>query len=206
VIQEAFGVNDHIKDVARRFAAEGYHAVAPALFHRAGGGEAPYDDFSMVMPLFEGVNDDGVLVDVDAAIEHLHGAGFADSQIGIVGFCFGGRVTFLTASRRALGAGVGFYGGGITEANVLSSSALMDQAGKLKTPWLGLFGDLDPMIPTEGVEQLRTELQAAPVATDVVRYPDADHGFHCDARGSYHEASAKDAWKRTLDWFATHLE
>jgi carboxymethylenebutenolidase len=205
VIQEAFGVNDHIQDVAGRFAAEGYHAVAPALFHRAGGGEAPYDDFSKVMPLFEGVTDDGLLVDVDAAIEYLHAAGFSDAQIGIVGFCFGGRVTFLTASRRALGAGVGFYGGGITEANVLSATALMSEAGTLKTPWLGLFGDLDPMIPTEGVEQLRTELQAAPVATEVVRYPDADHGFHCDARGSYHEASAKDGWKRTLAWFDTHL-
>ncbi len=88
---------------------------------------------------------------------------------------------------------------------MLSSSALMDQAGTLETPWLGLFGDLDPMIPSEGVEQLRTELQAAPVATEVVRYPDADHGFHCDARGSYHEASAKDAWSRTLAWFDTHL-
>jgi len=205
VIQEAFGVNDHIQDVARRFAAEGYHAVAPALFHRAGGGEAPYDDFSKVMPLFEGVTDDGVLMDVDATIEHLHHAGFADSQIGIVGFCFGGRVTFLTASRRALGAGVGFYGGGITEANVLSPTALMEEAGTIQTPWLGLFGDLDAMIPIEGVEQLRTELQAAPVATDVVRYADAGHGFHCDARDSYHEESAKDGWQRALGWFGTHL-
>src|SRR3954467_576548 len=87
VVQEAFGVNDHIEDVARRFAAEGYHALAPALFHRAGGGVAPYDDFTKVMPLFEGVDDDGVLMDVDAAIEHLHAAGFADEHIGIVGFC-----------------------------------------------------------------------------------------------------------------------
>lgn len=205
VIQEAFGVNDHIQDVARRFAAEGYHAVAPALFHRAGGGEAPYDDFSKVMPLFEGVTDDGVLMDVDATIDHLHGAGFNDSQIGIVGFCFGGRVTFLTAARRALGAGVGFYGGGITEANVLSETALMEEAGTIKTPWLGLFGDLDTMIPIDGVEQLRAELEAAPVDTDVVRYADAGHGFHCDARDSYHEESAKDGWQRTLDWFGTHI-
>ncbi|HXY93868.1 MAG TPA: dienelactone hydrolase family protein, partial [Acidimicrobiia bacterium] len=77
VIQEAFGVNDHIQDVARRFATEGYYAVAPAIFHRAGGGTAPYDDFSKVMPLFEGLTDDGVLMDVDATLGHLHGAGFA---------------------------------------------------------------------------------------------------------------------------------
>jgi len=205
VIQEAFGVNDHIEDVARRLAGEGYHAVAPALFHRAGGGVAPYDDFTKVMPLFDGVNDEAVLMDVDATIEHLHEAGFADSSIGIVGFCFGGRVTFLTASRRALGAGVGFYGGGITEANVLSPTALIEEASQVKTPWLGLFGDLDEMIPVDGVEKLRTELEAAPVPTDVVRYADAGHGFHCDARDSYHPESAQDGWQRALAWFDTHL-
>jgi carboxymethylenebutenolidase len=205
VIQEAFGVNDHIEDVACRLAAEGYHAVAPALFHRAGGGVAPYDDFTKVMPLFDGVNDDAVLVDVDATIEHLHDAGFADSRIGIVGFCFGGRVTFLAAARRALGAGVGFYGGGITEANVLSPTALIEEAGQVKTPWLGLFGDLDEMIPVDGVEKLRTELEAASVPTDVVRYADAGHGFHCDARDSYHADSAQDGWQRALAWFDTHL-
>ena len=112
VVQEAFGVNDHIQDVTRRFAAEGYHAVAPAFFHRAGGGTAPYDDFSKVMPLFAGLTDDGILVDLDATVEYLHEAGFADEQIGVVGFCFGGRVSFLVAARRALGASVGFYGGG----------------------------------------------------------------------------------------------
>jgi carboxymethylenebutenolidase len=205
VIQEAFGVNDHIKDVARRCAAAGYVGVAPALFHRAGGGTAPYDDFSQMMPLFEGVSDDGVLMDVDATIAHLHDEGFADSGIGIVGFCFGGRVTFLTALRRALGAGVGFYGGGITEPNVLAPNALVDEAAGIRTPWLGLFGDLDEMIPSEGVERLRQELRGASVATDVVRYPDAGHGFHCDARDSYHETSARDGWQRALDWFGTHL-
>ena len=100
VVQEAFGVNDHIQDVTQRFAAAGYHAVAPALFHRAGGGTAPYNDFTKVMPLFEGVTDDGILADVDATIAHLEDAGFGPEQIGIVGFCFGGRVTFLVATRR----------------------------------------------------------------------------------------------------------
>src|SRR5262249_54273265 len=95
VIQEAFGVNAHIEDVTRRFAAAGYHAVAPALFHRAGGGTAPYDDFAKVMPLYEGLTDDGILMDVDATLDHLRAVGFTDDQVGIVGFCFGGRVTFL---------------------------------------------------------------------------------------------------------------
>src|SRR3954447_14060536 len=114
VIQEAFGLNEHIEDVTRRFADAGYHAVAPDLFHRAGGGTAPYDDFAQVLPLFEGLDgDDAVLRDVDAAIALLHGHGWGDGAIGIVGFCFGGRVTLLACLRRPLGAGVGFYGGGV---------------------------------------------------------------------------------------------
>jgi carboxymethylenebutenolidase len=205
VIQEAFGVNDHIQDVTRRFAAAGYHAVAPALFHRAGGGTAGYDDFASVMPLFEGVSDDGVLVDVDATLAYLDEAGFAPARIGIVGFCFGGRVTFLVAARRALGAAVGFYGGGIAAAGGLPFPPLIDESATLQTPWLGLFGDLDGGISIDSVEALRTALEAAPVDTDIVRYPDAEHGFHCDARASYHAESAADAWRRTLEWFDARI-
>lgn len=205
VIQEAFGVNDHIQDVTRRFAAAGYLGVAPALFHRAGGGTASYDDFSKVMPLFEGVSDDGVLADVDATIAHVAAQGFERSRIGIVGFCFGGRVTFLVAARRALGAAVGFYGGGIVSASGLGLPPLIEEAATLQTPWLGLFGDLDQGIPVEGVEELRRALGDAPVAAEVIRYADAEHGFHCDARDAYHQASATDAWERTLEWFDTHL-
>jgi carboxymethylenebutenolidase len=207
VIQEAFGVNDHIEDVTRRFAAEGYHAVAPHIFHRAGGGTAPYDDFSKVLPLFEGLSDDALLVDVDAALAHLHDAGFADAQIGIVGFCMGGRVTFLVAARRALGASVGFYGGGIVESRFPQFAPLVDEAKSLQTPWLGLFGDKDESIPVADVERITAELDNAPVAHGVVRYPDAGHGFHCDAReGHYNADAAADGWKRTLDWFAENLK
>ena len=205
VIQEAFGVNAHIEDVTRRFADAGYHAVAPALFHRAGGGTAPYDDFSKVMPLYEGLTDEGILMDVDATLDHLRAQGFTDDQVGIVGFCFGGRVTFLVGVRRALGAAVGFYGGGIVTQRFPQFPALVDETGDLKTPWLGLFGDRDGSIPVEDVEQLRGALERAPVETEIVRYPEAEHGFHCDVRESYHEATAKDAWRRTLDWFAAHL-
>jgi carboxymethylenebutenolidase len=205
VIQEAFGVNDHIQDVTRRFAAAGYTAVAPALFHRAGGGTAPYDDFTQVMPLFEGISDDGILVDVDATVAHLEAQGFAPSRIGIVGFCFGGRVTFLTAARRRLGAAVGFYGGGIVSSSPLGLPALIGEAADLQTPWLGLFGDLDKGIPIDDVEVLRGALGDADVVADIVRYADAEHGFHCDARDAYHQESAVDAWSRTLDWLATHL-
>ena len=206
VVQEAFGVNDHIRDVTGRFARAGFHAVAPALFHRAGGGVADYTDFGTVMKLFEGLTDDGTLTDIDATIEHLRARDFSDRQIGIVGFCWGGRVTFLVSARRAIGAGVGFYGGGITVDSPLGYKALMDEAPSLKTPWLGLFGDEDGSIPVESVEQLREALKGASVDTEVVRFPGAAHGFHCDARpDAFHAEAAADAWNRSLAWFDAHL-
>jgi carboxymethylenebutenolidase len=207
VIMEAFGVNDHIEDVTRRAAAAGYHSVAPDLFHRSGGGTASYDDFGTVMELFKGVTDDGILVDVDAAIAHLRGAGFDDRSIGIVGFCFGGRVAFLVAARRSIGASVTFYGGGIVGKSPLGFDALVDEGATLKTPWLGLFGDLDKGIPPEDVEQLRGVVDTAnPVPHDIVRYAGADHGFHCDGRPAVYNAdAAADAWGRALAWFEQHL-
>ena len=206
VIQEAFGVNDHIEDVTSRFADGGYHAVAPHLFHRAGGGTAPYDDFAKVIPLYEKLDDDGILIDIDVTREHLHQAGWTDTQIGIVGFCFGGRVTFLTGLRRQLGAAVGFYGGGIVTQRFPQFPALVGEAAALQTSWLGLFGEEDHTIPVDEVEQLRKALEAAPVETDVVLYPGAGHAFHNDQReDSYRDAAAKDAWNRTLDWFDRHL-
>jgi carboxymethylenebutenolidase len=205
VVQEAFGVNDHIKDVTRRFAAVGYHAVAPSFFHRAGGGTGSYDDFATVLPLYEGLTDDGILMDADAAFGHLRAAGFTDAQIGTVGFCFGGRVTFLIAVERALGAAVGFYGGGIVHARFPQFPALVDRTPALKTPWLGLFGDKDKGIPVEDVESLRTALADASVDGEIVRYADAEHGFHCDVRPAYNAAAAADGWDRTLAWFGDHL-
>jgi len=206
VIQEAFGVNAHIRDVTTRFADVGFHAIAPAFFHRAGGGAVEdYTDFSAIFPLFEGLSDDGILMDADAALDHLRVSGFSDGQIGTVGFCFGGRATFLVALRRALGAAVGFYGGGIATKGALPFPALIEDAGSLQTPWLGLFGDEDGSIPVESVEQLRTALEASAVPAEIVRYAGAGHGFHCDARADYHEDAAGDAWNRTLDWFDNHL-
>jgi carboxymethylenebutenolidase len=205
VIQEAFGVNDHIEDVTRRFADAGYHAVAPALFHRAGGGTAPYDDFEKVFPLFEGLTDAGLAMDVGAAVDHLRAQGFDDRAIGIVGFCMGGRVTFLVALEVALGAAVGFYGGGIVTGRFPQFPPLVDRAGELKTPWLGIFGDLDGSIPVEDVERLRARLGEVDVPTEVLRYATAEHGFHCDVRPSYNAEASTDAWARALAWFQEHL-
>jgi carboxymethylenebutenolidase len=206
VIQEAFGVNDHIKDIAGRLAAAGYHAVAPEMFHRTGGGTVPYDDFDATRVHFAGLSDKGILNDVDGALGYLRSAGWADAQIGLVGFCMGGRVSFLVAARRRIGASVGFYGGGIVTARMPNLPALVDEAPSLATPWLGLFGDADGGIPVEDVEALRAALAAAPVPSDVVRYPGAGHGFNNDQRTSaFHAEAAADGWSRTLDWFGKHL-
>ncbi len=206
VIPEAFGLNGHIEDVTERFAAAGIRGLGLDIFHRSGGGTAPYDNFEKVLPLFEGLTDDGLLADIDAARAHLHGEGYRDSAIGIVGFCFGGRTTFLAAVERALGAAVGFYGGGIVTGRFPQFPALVERAASLQTPWLGLFGDADQSIPVDDVERLRATLDdETTVAHAVVRYPGADHGFHCDQRPAYHQDAAKDAWQRTLDWFGEHL-
>ncbi|GIU87020.1 MAG: carboxymethylenebutenolidase [Acidimicrobiia bacterium] len=207
VVQEAFGVNEHIQDVTARFAAAGYDAVAPELFHRGGDGlTGPYGDFARVLELFGSVpGDDAVLVDVDAALDHLRGRGHPDRRIAVVGFCFGGRVSFLVAARRALGAAVGFYGGGIVTARFPRFPPLVGEAAGLRTPWLGLFGDEDPSIPVEDVERLRAALAGAAVAGEVVRYAGAGHGFHCDARADHHPRAAADAWARTLAWLDRHL-
>jgi carboxymethylenebutenolidase len=207
VIQEAFGVNPHIEDVTRRLAAAGYHAVAPDMFHRTGpGAVVDYGDFGSVMEHFVGIgSDEAILSDVDATLAYLRTLGFADRNIAIIGFCFGGRVTFLVAAQRALGAAAGFYGGGIVTGRFPQFPALVERAATLETPWLGVFGDLDESIPAADVEQLREALIAAPVATEVVRYADAEHGINCDARPSYNAEAAADAWSRALDWFAGHL-
>jgi carboxymethylenebutenolidase len=207
VVQEAFGVNPHIEDVTRRAAAAGYHAVAPDFFHRSGAGcVVEYGNFEKVMQYFQDLSGDAaILTDVGAALDHLHSEGFADTRIGIVGFCFGGRVTFLTALHHALGAAVGFYGGGIVTGRFPQFPPLVSEVGSLQTPWLGLFGDQDGSIPVDDVEALRGELSKAKVDTEIVRYADAGHGFHCDKRPDYRPDEAADAWKRTLDWFGSHL-
>src|SRR3954468_10498941 len=206
VIPEAFGLNDHIESITERIAEAGHVGLGLDIFHRSGGGTAPYDDFSKVLPLFEGLTDEGLLVDVDAAREHLHGSGIADDHIGIVGFCFGGRVTFLVSVHRTLGAAVGFYGGGIVTGRFPQFPPLIDEASSLQTPWLGLFGDDDGSIPIDDGERLRATLDASTsVDHDIVRYAGAEHGFNCDQRPSYHADAAADAWARTLAWFERHL-
>jgi carboxymethylenebutenolidase len=204
VIQEAFGVNDHIEDVTRRFATEGYRAVAPHLFHRSGDPVLGYDEIQKVMPHMQAVTEEGLSDDLNATLTYLAGAGFESNRVGIVGFCMGGTVAFLAATRYRLGAAVTFYGGGIASGRFGTPSQI-DLAPGLMAPWLGLYGDRDQGIPVDEVEALRQAAAKASVPTEVVRYPDADHGFHCDARSSFHPESSRDAWQRALTWFQRYL-
>jgi carboxymethylenebutenolidase len=205
VVQEAFGVTTHIEDVARRLADAGWHAVAPAFFHRQGAPVLAYDDLAAVMPIMGELSADGITTDLVAAFEHLESAGFPAARTGIVGFCMGGSVTFYAATLRALGAAVTFYGGGVAEGR-FGLPSLVDQAHQLQTPWLGLYGDIDQGIPVADVERLREAGDAATAPFEIVRYPDADHGFHCNDRPAvFHEAAAADAWSRTLDWFDRYV-
>ena len=205
VVQEAFGVTTHIQAIADRLAAAGWYAVAPALFHRQGSPVFAYDDLDSVMPAMGQLTAEAIAVDIAAALDHLEQAGFTAERSGVVGFCMGGTVSLYAGTTRPLGAAVTFYGGGLAQGR-LGMPPLIEQAPNLRAAWLGLFGDLDRSIPVEEVEQLRLAAAKAPVATDIVRYPDADHGFNCNDRPAvFNATAAADAWRRTLSWFDEHL-
>ncbi|MGH9078264.1 MAG: dienelactone hydrolase family protein [Acidimicrobiales bacterium] len=206
VVQEAFGVTAHIESVCRRLAAAGWTAVAPALFHRQGAPVLRYDDYASVSPLMAGLEADGIRADIGAALDHLESCGFGPGRSAIVGFCMGGTIAFHTAVDRPLGAAASFYGGGLAEGR-FGFPPQLERAKSLRTPMLGLYGDRDRSIPPDQVEALRQALAGARVPAQLVRYPDAEHGFNCDHRPEvYNPQAAGDAWGRTLDWFAAHVE
>jgi carboxymethylenebutenolidase len=206
VIQEAFGVTRHIERICERLAAEGWTAIAPALFHRHGSPAFAYDtNFAEIMPLMGSLTKEGLTVDLAAAFAYLQDAGFLPSRSGIIGFCMGGGVSLFAGTEYELGAAVTFYGGGLKEGR-FGLPGLIDLAGSLKTPWFGAYGDQDTGIPVDQVEELRAAAARAPVDTELVRYPEAGHGFNCDDRpASFHAESAADAWERALAFFAAHL-
>jgi carboxymethylenebutenolidase len=205
VVQEAFGVTTHIEDVCRRFAEAGWTAVAPALFHRQGSPVFSYEDIGAVMPVMQTLDRAGLSTDLEAAVAHLEASGFPLRRIAIVGFCMGGTVALFAATQLPLGAAATFYGGGIAEGR-FGLPSLVERAPALKAPWLGCYGDRDEGIPVADVEALREAAATASVSTEVVRYAEAQHGFHCDDRPAvFDRAGAADAWGRTLAWFDKHV-
>lgn len=199
VVMEAFGLNDHIKGVAKRIAAEGYVAVAPDVYHREKNAVVGYDNLPEAIRLMSGLTDDGIVEDVSAVVRHLQGAQHVRAdRIGITGFCMGGRISFLAACTiPALAAAVPFYGGGI--------GGLLGRAKDLGCPALLFFGDKDAFIPNDEVERIRTTLAELGKPAEIKVYAGAEHGFFCDERTSYHPEAAKDAWRRTVEFLARHL-
>jgi len=205
VLQEAFGVNDHIRAVTERFASAGYYAVAPELFHRTGSQEVAYDDFPAAMAAMAELSKDGLRDDLVAAQRFLESAGFDTASTAVVGYCMGGSVAFFAATLGIVGAAATFYGGGV-ETGRFGLPALLEQAPHLKCAWLGLYGDLDKGIPVTQVEALRAAAATSAQVTDVIRYADADHGFNCDGRPDvFNEDAARDSHRRVLDFFEAHL-
>jgi carboxymethylenebutenolidase len=205
VLQEAFGVNDHIREVADRFTDAGFFTVAPNLYHRDGAPEVPYDNVDEAKLLMSHLSAEGLRNDLDATTDFLRSVGYGSSSIGAVGFCMGGSVAFYAATRASVGATVSFYGGGIT-ASRMGLPPLLELAKDVRNPWLGLFGDLDTGIPVADVEQLREAVSAVSVDTEIVRYANAAHGFHCDARpAAYNEEAAHDAFNRAVAFLIAHL-
>jgi carboxymethylenebutenolidase len=204
VIQEIFGVSDHIEDVCQRLAQAGWLAVAPHLFWRTGDPIVATDDFGTALEHTGKLTPEGILDDVDAALAYIQDAGFPLDAAGIVGFCAGGSIAFAVATQRPIGAAVTYYGGGITEGR-FGFPAMAEAAPGLTVAWLGLYGDQDQSIPSDQVELLAKAAGRAEAPTEVIRYPDAGHAFNRDGGPSYEAASAEDAWRRMLDWFADHL-
>ena len=205
VVQEAFGVNDHIRDVTERFAAAGYYAVAPEFFHRSGSPEVAYDNFPEAMAAMGQVNVEGITHDLRAASGFLSAASFSPGSIGIVGYCMGGTVAFFAATLDIVGASASFYGGGVADGR-FGFAPLLELGPQLRADWIGLYGDLDKGIPVEQVEALRLAAASSGRDTKIVRYADGDHGFHCDSRlGVFNPDAASDAHGQTLEFFATHL-
>jgi carboxymethylenebutenolidase len=202
VIQEAFGVDAHIEEVTGRFAEEGWLAVAPHLFYRSGGGTISYDDSEGMYRHLGALSDVGTLEDIDATLALIAERGIPAERVALVGFCLGGRVSFLVAGERALGATVGFYGGGIVHGRSETRPSLLGLVPKLKSPWLGIFGGEDQSIPAEELDVLEGALATAPVETLVVRYPGAGHAFLNDHKSGYSADASADAWYRTLSWLS----
>jgi carboxymethylenebutenolidase len=194
VFQEAFGVNGHIRKVTERFASEGYIAIAPELFHRtaAVGFEGNYADFASVVPHYSALTREGMQADITAAYNWLNTQEADKSRIFSVGYCLGGRASFLANATVPLAAAVSYYGGG--------TDALLDLADQLSGKHLFFWGGLDTHIPKETVDKITEALNYAGKPYANVVFSDANHAFNCDERPSFNPAASKEAWALTLEF------
>jgi len=207
VIQEIFGVHEYIADVCRRFARAGYLAVAPELYARQGDPGAYGEMAKLMAEVVSKVPDAQVLADLDGAVQWAGANGGDLKKVGITGFCWGGRITWLYAAHGPVKAGVAWYGRLVGQASDLTPKHPVDIAPILKAPVLGLYGEKDTGIPLDTLDKMKAALaqgSAAAKASEFVVYPDAPHAFHADYRPSFRKEPAEDGWKRALAWFKQH--
>ncbi len=203
VVEEIFGVHEHIKDVCRRFAKLGYLAVAPELFARQGDVSKITDIQEIISKVVSKVPDEQVMSDLDATAAWAKKSGKGDTaKLGITGFCWGGRIVWLYAAHsKDLKAGVAWYGRLEGKATDLQPKYPIDVVESLKAPVLGLYGGKDQGIPAASVEKMQQALKDAKKPCEIVVYPQAEHGFNADYRPTYRKDKAEDGWKRLLEWF-----
>ena len=206
VVQEIFGVHEHIKDICRRLAKEGYMAIAAELYARQGSVAGMTDIQEIISKVVAKVPDAQVMSDLDATAAYAKASGSADTaRLGITGFCWGGRITWLYAEHNpAVKAGVAWYGKLVGDPSPLTPKQPIDLVGDLEAPVLGLYGAADTGIPVDTIEKMRSACQAAGKICEFVIYPDTPHAFNADYRPSYREGPAKDGWARMLAWFRSH--
>ena len=206
VVSEIFGVHEHIADVARRFAKLGYLAIAPELFVRQGDAKAYTDIPKLITEVVSKVNDVQVMGDLDATVAWAKANGGDTGKLGITGFCWGGRITWMYAAHNpALKAGVAWYGA-TARAFSPGDRPAIEVAGNIKAAMLGLYGGADGGIPIDTVAQMRAALKAGGnTRSEIIVYPEAPHAFHADYRPSYRKEAAEDGWQRAVAWLKPHL-
>jgi carboxymethylenebutenolidase len=206
IVQEIFGVHEHIRDVCRRLAKQGYMAIAPDLYVRQGNVAEMTDVQEIIYKVVSKVPDAQVMSDLDATVAYAEASGKgATSKLGITGFCWGGRITWLyTAHSSQVLAGVAWYGKLVGDSSANTPRHPVDIAADLKAPVLGLYGEADQGIPLETIDRMRAACKAAGRQCEIVVYPDTPHAFNADYRPSYRAAAASDGWSRMLAWFRAH--
>jgi carboxymethylenebutenolidase len=202
VVQEIFGVHEHIKDICRRLAKLGYFAVAPELYARQGD-VSNLKNFQDILKIVSKVPDAQVMSDLDATVAWAKASGKADtSRLGITGFCWGGRIVWMYAAQNPnLKAGVAWYGRLSSQADELHPKHPLDVVASINAPILGLYGAADQGIPVASVDKMRDALKDAGKTAEIIVYPDTPHAFFADYRPSYRKEQAEDGWKRMLAWF-----
>ncbi len=205
VIEEIFGVHEYIKDVCRRLAKRGYLAVAPELYARLGDLSKMHDPQQIFADIILKAPDATVLADLDSTAAWAASNGGDAQRLGVVGFCRGGRDTWLYAEHNPhLKAAVAFYGPVVGKTSAIQPKTPLDLAAELKCPLLGLYGGKDEGIDQKDVAAAAARARAAGQSVEIRVFPDAPHGFHADYRSSYRPADAQAAWALALEWFKAH--